>query len=171
MGKKLAKRDSNGQKAAPTTDQQKQAEALAKKKTFIKNLMKANQMVVFTGEARVSHWGFPSNGDFVLFLMQQVYDWDGKNPVCENIIKSLTAESQPATEDDLDGILDDLDETSSESSDEASSSDENSDQSVEVAPSAEVIPMTKKEAPVVNVEEDEITILKKRLAELERKAK
>lgn len=97
---------------APTQEQQQKAELAKKKKEFIKGLMKADRLVVFTGNNRISHWGMPANGDLLLFLLNEVYGWDGKNEVFQKVLAELTG--RPVTpedkEDDLEDIFSELEE-------------------------------------------------------------
>lgn len=105
---KQNRRRQGGQQAAPTRQQQGEAEARRNKKEFVKGMMKAERLVVFSGNQRMSHWGFPGNGDMLLFLLQEVYAWDGTNEHFQNILAQVTGQNrQPTPEDaDLNALMD-----------------------------------------------------------------
>lgn len=130
----------NAQKAAPTKEEQQRSEQLAAKKKFVKNLMKSNTLIAFTGNEGVSHWGFPSNGDFVLSLLQQVYSWDGKNETFQRIIESITAsKKETQQEEDLDSLFEDEDSEDENQEEEIEESVNESTVTTEVADQSKVV--------------------------------
>jgi len=156
----------NKQTKAPTQEQQAKAQHAKQKKEFIKGLMKADRMVVFTGGMNVSRFGFASNGDFILFLLIEVFGFDGKNEMFQRIYQSLV-NPQPAQEqeDDTDALLaeieaEDGDETGDEGSSEGDGTkDEGEEGSSEEDEEDEADP------------EDKIIELQKRLEEAKKAAK
>ena len=86
---KSSRKRQGGQLAPPTKEQQAQQQAQAQKKEFIKSLMQSPRFVAYTGGGNISRFGFASDGDMLLFLMDQVYGWDGTNPVFQGILKRI----------------------------------------------------------------------------------
>lgn len=95
----------------PSQSAQKQADATRKKKQFIKELMQSPQLTVFTGKGKLSHWGFAGNADFLLFLLLEVYDWDGTNSMFKKILAGITGKQPEVAErDETDALLDEIEQ-------------------------------------------------------------
>ena len=159
---KKTKKRTKGLAHAPSRADNSTAAEKARRKQFLRNISKADRMVVFTGGGSVSHYGFKSDGDLILFLQDQVYAHKGGDcPVFMNILKSIAEAQQKASEEqadpDLDDVLDELDEDE-EDEEEAPAKKEDE----------KIVPMKPKKKKTTNVpEKDEAAVLRARLAELE----
>lgn len=118
MGKKK-KTGKSGMRPAPTREEQEHAATVAKKKekkkAFLKQISESARLVVFNGQSSISHFGFNSDGDFLLFMLDQIYGWDGTNSVFQNVLKSIEEQSkanavQAAELDVVDEVFDEMEE-------------------------------------------------------------
>jgi len=158
----------DGQLGPPTKEQEAQKRAQAEKKEFIRNLMRSPRLIVFTGNNNVLPYGFPSDGDLLLFLLDQVYGWDGHNPNFQSILQKIKEASTQAQApvDDVDKILDEL-EPAQEDSTLPPSHEEDmpEEESGEELAAAAVVPINKNNGETEA--SSEVEQLKARLAELE----
>lgn len=158
MAKKKKKRVGKAA-AAPTRADNQTAAEKAQKKQFLRTIAKADRIVAFTGQGNVSHHGFKSDGDLLLFLQDQIYAHKGGDiPIYLNILKSIQEAQEKASEEEndpeLDTVLEEMDDGGDEDEDEAKEEDD------------KVVPMKPKKKPKVS-EENEAALLRARLAELE----
>lgn len=75
----------NGQQVAPTAQQQTVSARKKRKRLFVKELLKAPSMVVFS-EDQILMYGFKTVEDRDTFLMDQVFDWDYYNKTFQGIL-------------------------------------------------------------------------------------
>lgn len=110
----MSKKTRNRSQQCPASKEQQQRAEARQKKEFIKGMMKADRLVVFSGGNQINHWGMPGNGDFLLFLLQEVYGWDGTNGTFQRILGKITSRSQQQAaspeEAELDSIMSELDQ-------------------------------------------------------------
>jgi hypothetical protein len=163
MAKKKKKRTPGKAQAAPTKADNQTAAEKARRKQFLRTIAKAERMVVFTGGGSVSHYGFKSDGDLLLFLQDQVYAHKGGDiAVYTNILQEIQkAQEQAAAEaadPDLEDVLGEMDEDEDDEAEEVEAKEEDD----------KVVPMKPKKKKTTNVpEKDEAALLRARLAELE----
>lgn len=112
----------NSVAAATSSMTQAQKAERAERKKFLKQMINAPRLVTFTGGGSISHFGFKTDGDLLLFLMDQVYGWKGDNVVFQSILQKIVApkEQGPTEEDkEVDELFDE--EEDSEVQDEIDS--------------------------------------------------
>jgi hypothetical protein len=159
MAKKKKKRVGKAQ-AAPTKADNQTAAEKAQRKQFLRTIAKADRLVVFTGQGNVSHYGFKSDGDLLLFLQDQVYAHRGGDiAVYVNILKSIQEAQEKAVAEaadpDLEDVLGEIDEDEETEEVEAKEEDD------------KVVPMKPKKKKPKPSPEEEAAALRARIAELE----
>lgn len=65
-------------------------ELVEKKRQFIEKMMEREFFVVFSGNGLMEYFGFKSNGDFLIFILEQIYAWEANNPVFRSILENLS---------------------------------------------------------------------------------
>lgn len=171
---KKNKQKNKQQAQATNPEAQARKEAQAQKKEFIKSIMKAERLVAFVGDNNVVRFGFSSDGDLLLFLLDQVYGWDGKNETFQSVlqrIQEMATAAQGPEEDEADELLKELESEDAAKVLEVSSDDEGDDEDGDEVEdgdndeaSAEVIPIKKED-------NEELAELKAKLAVFEEERK
>jgi len=164
MSKKKKKRKA-GQQAPPSPQDQRKMAAIKQKKEFIKGLMQAQSMVVFTPGQNFSFFGIP-NERLLEFLLREVYGWDGRNVMFQKILAKLEGPAQPAPDPatkELDDMLeevageldeDDVEDATGGAEDDEEDGDDSGDEEDEEdaespsEPPAKVLPIDPKQAPL-----------------------